>query len=118
MGPNINPSNLKSLRVTAANAAQTCSLPIGAVIAMILYQETAGNAVTGGVSIGTTLAGTDVVAAQAVGSSAFTFTPAASVLKSCFSMAATQTLYIGAVGSWNSANVIVTIYYYDNSAAA
>jgi hypothetical protein len=60
------------------------NLPANTYITEIIYSNAVAAAVTGGISIGTTANGTDVVAAQAVGSSALTFTPNASILKQPF----------------------------------
>lgn len=120
MGPgNVKPTDLLQIvRLSSLTAAANFVLPINAVIRDILIQETAGNAVTGGVSIGTTLAGTDVVTAQTVNASSLNFVTDATLLKCWFSTTVPQTLYIGAVVSWNSASINVTIYYYQNQLAA
>jgi hypothetical protein len=57
------------------------NLPANTYITEIIYSNAVAAAVTGGISIGTTANGTDVVAAQAVGSTALTFTPTRSLLK-------------------------------------
>jgi hypothetical protein len=87
------------------------SIPAGAYIKEIVYSNAVASAVTGGISIGTTANGTDVVAAQAVGSSALTFTPNASILKQVFSTTASTPLHAAAVTAWNSTNVTITVTY-------
>lgn len=87
------------------------NLPANTYITEIIYSNAIAAAVTGGISIGTTANGTDVVAAQAVGSSALTFTPNASILKQPFSLTAATPLHAAAVTSWNGANVTITVKY-------
>ena len=95
--------------VTAANANTTAIVPAGYRIVAITFKETANHAVTGGVKIGTTSGGTDVVTAQAVTANASGFVADASLLKTMFSMTTAQTLFIQPVSAWNSANVIFTL---------
>lgn len=85
------------------------SVPAGFYIAEIVYSNAVAAAVTGGISIGTTANGTDVVAAQAVGSAALTFTPNASILKQVFSTTVATPLHAAAVTAWNSTNVTITV---------
>ncbi|TAL43843.1 MAG: hypothetical protein EPN91_05660 [Salinibacterium sp.] len=87
------------------------SVPAGAYIQQIIYSNAVAAAVTGGISIGTTANGTDVVAAQAVGSSALTFTTDALLLKRVFSTTAATPLHAAAVTAWNSTNVTITVVY-------
>lgn len=87
------------------------NVPANAYITEIIYSNSVAAAVTGGISIGTTANGTDVVAAQAVGSTALTFTPNASILKQPFSLTAATPLHAAAVTAWNSTNVTITVKY-------
>jgi hypothetical protein len=87
------------------------SIPANSYITEIIYSNAVAAAVTGGISIGTTANGTDVVAAQAVGSSALTFTPNASILKQPFSTTVSTPLNAAAVTAWNSTNVTITVKY-------
>jgi hypothetical protein len=87
------------------------NIPAGAYIQQIIYSNAVAAAVTGGISIGTTANGTDVVAAQAVGSSALTFTTDALTLKRVFSTTAQTPLHAAAVTAWNSTNVTITVIY-------
>lgn len=86
-------------------------IPAGAYIQQIIWFNTTANAVTGGVSVGTTANGTDVVAAQAVGANALTFTTDALLLKRVFSTTAATTLHFAPVTSSNSANLSITVIY-------
>lgn len=69
--------------------------------------NTTANAVTGGVKIGTTYGGTDVVAAQAVGANAVADVLPTDLLKKVFT--ADQILYIQPVTAWNNANLKVRV---------
>lgn len=87
------------------------SVPAGAYIQQLIFSNSVAAAVTGGVSIGTTANGVDVVAAQAVGSSGLTYTTDALTLKRVFSLTAATPLHAAAVTAWNSTNVTITIVY-------
>lgn len=87
------------------------SIPAGAFIRDILYSNATANAVTGGISIGTTANGTDVVAAQTCGANCLTFTTDALLLKRPFSSTVATPLHAAAVTAWASANVTITIIY-------
>ena len=83
----------------------TYSIPAGYCIDSIVFNNTTANAVTGGIKIGTTNGGTDVIAAQAVAANAFVKVQPAAILISAFSMTASTTLFVQDVSSWNSASV-------------
>lgn len=85
------------------------SVPAGAYIQQLIFSNSVAAAVTGGVSIGTTANGVDVVAAQAVGASGLTFTTDALTLKRVFSTTVATPLHAAAVTAWNSANVTITV---------
>jgi hypothetical protein len=91
-------------------AKSTISIGAGWTIDAIFFNETASHAVTGGMKIGTTDGGVDVVAAQVVGSAALGHVPHAAILKRVFSRTAAQTLWIDAVTGWNSAVLDVVIF--------
>lgn len=75
-------------------------------IESILIEETAGMAVTGGVDIGTTASGSEVVNAETVNANAVVL---ASLSSTFFSASAPLTLYISAATAWNSASINITI---------
>ena len=87
------------------------AVPAGAYIKMIVIQNTTANAVTGGVSIGTTANGTDVVAAQAVAANALVFVTDATLLKRVFSATASTVLHAAPVTSSNTSNLTFSIVY-------
>lgn len=97
--------NRNNLTEFTAAANTTFVVPAGYVIESIAFQNTTANAVTGGVKIGTTNGGTEVVAAQAVGANALDTVPGANVLKRVFTTSAATTLYVQAVTAWASASV-------------
>lgn len=72
---------------------------------LIIKNETA-NAVTGGIDIGTTASGNDIVSAEAVGANAEVD---ATIIKKYWSGVNDTDLYISAVTAWNSANL--TLYF-------
>lgn len=96
-------------KLLAKTAAFTFSVPAGYYIKDIFVQNTTANAVTGGLKIGTTLGGVDVVAALAVGANALTYVLDAAILLRIFSLTAATTLYFDAVTLFNSASLNVTM---------
>jgi hypothetical protein len=87
------------------------SIPPGAYIQQIIIQNTTANAVTGGVSIGTTANGTDVVAAQACAANCLVFVTDATLLKRVFSTTVATPLHIAPVTSSNTANLTFSFLY-------
>lgn len=88
------------------------TLPPKAYIQAIIFSNSVAGAVTGGISIGTTANGTNIVAAQAVGAS----TDVAVVYNNILLPVPVTTglaapLHMAAVTAWNSANVTVTVVY-------
>lgn len=96
-------------RKITLNANGTYNVPAGYKIDSIVMRNLTANAVTGGIRIGTTAAGVDVVAAQAVGANALLQVADSALLKRAFSMTAVQQLFIEAVTAWNSANVEIYV---------
>jgi hypothetical protein len=89
------------------------NIPPGAYIQHIIVNNLTANAVTGGLSFGTTANGTDVVLTQAVGANGLVFVTDATLLKRVFSTTASQPIHMAPAsgGSSNSANLNVTIVY-------
>lgn len=94
--------------ITLDTTLTNCLPPTAYITSIIIYNRTA-NAVTGGIKIGTTAGGTEVVTAQAVGANAFV--ECATINLRLFSVSAYTTLYVYDVTDWNSANVDVFIQY-------
>lgn len=87
------------------------TLPTNCYIQNIFVNETAGNAITGGLNIGTTALAADIVSARAVGANSIQIIPVASILKQIFSTSASQQFFISAAGSWNGASINFEIIY-------
>ena len=95
-----------SRRVTLAANGQLV-IPAGVLLRRIYFRNRTANAVTGGIRVGTSAAGTQVVTAQAVAANFI-----GSVLPTIENyQAAAQTLFIEAVTAWNSAQVDVIVEY-------
>lgn len=105
---NINPGMLTNiLTLSGVTGDVTTVIPAGWIIASLTIFNTTANAITGGVKIGTSGGGTDVVLAVAVGANALFVVPNATLLKQVFSTTADQTVHIAAVTAWNSANLVM-----------
>jgi hypothetical protein len=102
-------ADMNSQRLTAVTNDTTFTVPAGYMIESIAIRNTTANAVTGGIKIGTTSGGTDVVAAQAVGASALVVIADAAILLRYFSATADTTLYLQDVTAWNSASLEVWV---------
>lgn len=98
--PKVSYSELNTL-----TANSTFTVPARMTIESIVYENTTANAVTGGVRIGTTNGGAEVVVAQAIGANAVGQITDANILLRFFSSTVQQILYIQAVTAWNSASV-------------
>lgn len=97
----------RKFRYVNQTANFTIPLAAGKALRRVYIAERAGNAVTGGIRIGTTDTGTQIVTALAVGASAMVeITPTISAL-----LKTAQTLYVQAVTGWNSAEIDVVIEY-------
>lgn len=95
------------LYINQAQANATAVLPAGSVIEAITFRNKTANAVTGGIRVGTTNGGAEVVTAATVGANAFV-----QATVNAFTLStSSQTLYVQAVTSWNSAVVDVVIHY-------
>jgi len=77
-------------------------VPAGYRLDNIIVLETAGNAITGGLKIGTAAGGTQVVNAEAIGGNAFVD---CTLVINIFSATAAQTLCIEDVTAWNAASI-------------
>ncbi len=89
-------------------AAGTVSIPAGAIVTRVSIRNKTTNVVTGGIKVGTTLGGVDVLAAGAIGASALVSYIALAVPAD---PAAAKTIYIDAVTGWNSAIVDIVVEY-------
>lgn len=99
------------LQALAQTSAFSLVLPIKGIILGVVIKNNNANAITGGLKFGSTNGGVDVLAALAVAANFIGHAFDAALLKRFFSTSATQTIFIDAVVSWNSANVDVSIPY-------
>lgn len=97
-------------RKFALAAAGSVDIPQGAVVKAIYVRNKTANAITGGLKVGTTAGGTDIVAAGAVAASAVV---ALAPLIPAINTAAARTVYFDAVTAWNSASVDIAVEYLD-----
>jgi len=98
-------SYVKQTDLLSITANTTISIPAGYYIVDIIIRNTTGNSIVGGVRVGTTDGGADVVLALIVGGSSIQAIPDAQILKRVFSVSGATTLYIQAVTLWNSASI-------------
>jgi hypothetical protein len=80
-------------------------LPANYFIEHLILQELAGNAITGGINIGSSAGGNDIVSALAITANLLTAVAGASILKRVFSTTAPTGLFVSAVTSWNGASL-------------
>jgi hypothetical protein len=85
------------------------NVPANMHIREIIVSNSVAAAVTGGIDIGTTANGADVVSALAVGSSGLVFTADAALLKRVFSTTVATPIHFAAHTAWNSTNCTITI---------
>ena len=104
---NANKNIVFGKRLVRLTANGTVVIPAGSMLRRIYFRNRTANAVTGGIRVGTSAAGTQVVTAQAVAASAIV--SVAPTIENY--QAAAQTLYVEAVTSWNSADVDVVVMY-------
>lgn len=106
--------SLRAIQLSGATAAaQIGQLPPAAYIVGIIVQNQGANAPTGGgLKIGTTSGGTDIVSGMlATGNNAINIASDVSIAKRAFNMTQAQPVFVDAVTSWNSSTVIVTVLY-------
>lgn len=101
--------SLQTFKLASVIANDTAVLPIGFRIDSIDIRNNTANAITGGMRIGTTDTGIDVAVAVAVGANVLVLVPDTTILKRLFSTTTTQTLFLQAVVSWNSASLDIWI---------
>ena len=93
-------------RTRGKTAAFTIPVPQGASIRDIHILNNTVNTMTGGIKIGTTAGGVDVLAAGAVNPNALvSYVP----LIGAANPTAVRTIYVDSVGGWNSANIDIAI---------
>ncbi len=96
-------------RALGITANTTFTVRAGDAIRAIWINNRTSNAVTGGIKIGTTSGGTQVVVAQAVAADAKIKIADSALVKSFFSEFNDKTLFVQAVTSWNSASLDICV---------
>lgn len=86
-------------------------LPANAVIRAIYIQNTTANAITGGINLGSTSGGDDLIAALAIGPNALVPIPIGALNIAWFSATEPQSIYISAVSSWNGTALNIRVEY-------
>ncbi|MEK6879158.1 MAG: hypothetical protein AABY22_06090 [Nanoarchaeota archaeon] len=99
------PSSIKKISLFNVTSNTTIVIPKGHVIIDIIIENTTANIVTGGIKIGTTSGGIDVIVALPVGANSLSTVLSADILKRVFSKSSDQTLYVETVTLWNSSNL-------------
>lgn len=87
------------------------SLPPSTYISMVIYQNTTANAVTGGITLGSTSGGTDISTATTCGANCLAQATDAQLVKRAWSTTAYTPINAAAATAWNSANVTITVVY-------
>ncbi len=99
---------------SSATSVQIGVLPQGAIIQTVFMAETAGAAITGGVALGTTSSGTNIVTAQTLGANAATVLADTAVTKIITSSGTTiqNPVFATCVTSCNAGSVTISIIYW------
>lgn len=92
---------------TNISSNATFTIPASFYIEHIIVENTTANAVLGGIKIGTTNGGSDVVSVFLCPGNSLQHIPDSSINKRVFSLSSSQTLYIQAVTLWNSATLSI-----------
>lgn len=96
---------ISNLELDGVTDDTTFVVPAGFVLKSVYILNTTSNAVTGGIKIGTTDGGTEVVSSIAVGADEFAIFHDGGL----FSTESDTTLYLQDVTSWNSASLNIRI---------
>ncbi len=113
-GPNL--FSIQYAGVTSAASAtsvQVGVLPKGALIMGVLLAETAGNAITGGVDIGTTSTGTNYASAVALGANAVVMVADSALTRIIVSSGNTlaEPVFVTCHTSCNNGSITITVLY-------
>jgi hypothetical protein len=112
-GPNLFSLIQQTMLANTTATTSTITLPANAFIVGIILQETAGNAVTGGVNIGNATSATAYASAVTLGANALV-SVADSALTRVYpatTPTSAQKILVAAQTSFNSASVNITILY-------
>lgn len=86
-------------------------LPANAYISMVIYNNTTANAVTGGITLGSTANGTDISTATTCAANCLAQATDAQLVKRAWSTTGSTPINAAAATAWNSANVTITVIY-------
>lgn len=100
------PRAIKRVGVTANT---TFVVPTSYAIRSMYIVNTGSSAVTGGIKIGTTSGGTDVIVAKTIAAFSYYHVTDVELLKRFFNISADTTLYLQAVTSWGTANLTFVV---------
>lgn len=112
-GPNLFSLIQQTITASTTATTSTITLPANAFIVGVVLQETAGNAVTGGINIGNATSATAYASAVAVGANALV-SVADSALTRVYpatTPTSAQKILVACGSSCNSASVNITIFY-------
>lgn len=101
-------AGIKRIVKLDVTANTTVVIPPCYSIFQIVIDNNVAASITGGLNIGTSASGSDVVSAHAVPASYLGSVPSASILKTIFSTGVDTTLYIEAATDWNGSSIHVT----------
>lgn len=87
------------------------NLPPNAYIQMVVYDNSTANAVTGGITLGSTANATDIATATVCGANCLAQATDAQLVKRAWSKTAATPIHAAAATAWNSANVTITVTY-------
>jgi len=108
--PTLN--SLQTIKLTAVTAANSQAfLPPNCMLESVTFFNTTANAVTGGIDMGTTNGGTDILSATAVGANGKVVVSGSQLSKQLFSETAFQQIFFTAHTGWNSAALDVSYNY-------
>jgi|ERR1700722_2423579 len=111
-GPNSGSATVTGVTANSTAVLPLFTLPVGAKVRAIYVQNTTANAVTGGVNIGTAVAGAQVASATAIGANAFVVISGSTLLNSTWaSTTVPQSLYLTAAIAFNAASLNVEIVW-------
>lgn len=103
--------NLDTVFAKGQTGNFTLTIPANAIMLGVEIAELAGNSITGGINIGTTANGNDIVNGYTISANQLTSILDNSMLKRWISMTAPTTIYFSAKTAWNNAKINAYIRY-------
>jgi hypothetical protein len=99
----------RKIKRAGITANTTFVVPAGYAIRSMYIVNSGGGAVTGGIKLGTTSGGADVISAKAIGAFSYNHVTDAELLKRAFNISADTTLYLQAVTGWGTASLMLAV---------